>query len=305
MEQKPRKTPRGPDVRHDRVTKRRRPRATLTSTKAPRKVELRSEVMDVTPAMAENWLDGKTPNREVSDRLVERYARDMQAHAWHLNGEPIIFDEDEKLMDGQHRLWAVWTSACTVPMLVVFGAARESMDTYDMGRARKFSDALQIKGHTNTKQMSAAARWWFWYDYNRQGGSLGSPTHHELNEVIRHHPEVGDAARMVQKTKAGRLITPGILTFVLSAALERSPEKAQAFLEALNTGVNLDPSNAVYHLREKMVSNANSTKKLDPIVIAAYTVKVWNYFFKDRQMRHLRWANTHESRPEAFPTFED
>lgn len=45
--------------------------------------------------------------REYLPRVVTRYARDMAAGRWVMNGEPLILDPEGNLLDGRHRLAAV------------------------------------------------------------------------------------------------------------------------------------------------------------------------------------------------------
>jgi len=65
--------------------------------------------MNVTPEMAQSWLDAaNTGNRTMTRRVVSKYADDMIAGRWidtHQNA--IAFYDDGSLADGQHRLGAV------------------------------------------------------------------------------------------------------------------------------------------------------------------------------------------------------
>lgn len=68
---------------------------------------IQSKVVDVTPRIAEAWLKKNTKNRSIRKHLLERYASDMRSGLWKLTGEPIIFNCDGTLIDGQHRLQSV------------------------------------------------------------------------------------------------------------------------------------------------------------------------------------------------------
>lgn len=282
------------------------PRVNVIPAPAPEMATLDFVQMDVTPEMAARWLEGKCKNRNINNKQVEKFAKDMIAGAWHLNGETIVFSEDETLMDGQHRLWAVVESGCTVKLCIVKGAKEDSMDTFDMGRARTFSDALQINGKVDTRYLAGAARWWRWYDSFRKGGLAtgGHPSHAELKVVLAKHPMVELAAGAIPKSKAKRLIPAAVLTFVLSAAMERDIDAAEQWLNALASGQGLPEDSATYLLRERMIVNASANTKLDQMYVAAYTIKAWNYWFKRRPMRSLRWGAT-GGNAEAFPNFED
>ena len=62
----------------------------------------------VTPELAEELLrDFNTHNRRLRSRQVSLYAESMRQDRWSLNGEPIQFDADGVLLNGQHRLTAI------------------------------------------------------------------------------------------------------------------------------------------------------------------------------------------------------
>ena len=110
-----------------RITKKRAP-AGLTAAAArvrvvavtPRRTDSPApthfERWSVTPALALEWLEKMGANRSVAQRYVEAFARDMRAGEWTLNGETIKFDVQGRLVDGQHRLWAVVQADVTVEM---------------------------------------------------------------------------------------------------------------------------------------------------------------------------------------------
>lgn len=97
---------------------------------------IRAEVVTVTPEQAGKWLERSTNVRPVSDGRVETLCRVLLAGGWKLNGEPIIFDEYGNLVDGQHRLWAIFKSGVTAILTVVTGVPRDAVPTIDTGTSR-------------------------------------------------------------------------------------------------------------------------------------------------------------------------
>ena len=55
-------------------------------------------VIDVTPALAEEWLSANDHNRSINVRVVDAYARDMLSGNWALNGEAVKIAEDGTLL---------------------------------------------------------------------------------------------------------------------------------------------------------------------------------------------------------------
>lgn len=79
------------------------------------------EIVDVTPQQAAEWLANNHHHRPIDPKRVRKYARQMKAGTWALNGKTITFDSEGKLLGGQHRLSACVKSGCTFQTLVVRG----------------------------------------------------------------------------------------------------------------------------------------------------------------------------------------
>lgn len=107
---------------------------------------MKCEVVDITPELARKWLENNCVNRTVTHARVEMYARDMTAGKWLLNGEPIVFNKDGKLVNGQHRLTAIIKCGLTIKMLVIKDVENADGVIYDRGRSRNTSDTLVMNG---------------------------------------------------------------------------------------------------------------------------------------------------------------
>ena len=107
----------------------------------------------ITKEVADKMLGHNSNNyRRVKRALVDKYARAMMEGMWKENGEPIVFDEDGVLKDGQHRLLAVLESGVAVKMLVIRGVKRD-ISTFDEGGVRTVGDRARAEGlklHTST-----------------------------------------------------------------------------------------------------------------------------------------------------------
>lgn len=65
-----------------------------------------TEVRVLSPADARDMLTRNTHNRPPREGDVLKWAAEMEAGLWRMNGEPIKFGESGRLIDGQHRLMA-------------------------------------------------------------------------------------------------------------------------------------------------------------------------------------------------------
>jgi hypothetical protein len=106
-----------------------------------------SIVTDVTPEIADAWLSRcNTHNRKLVDGHVERLVREMKAGRWRLTHQGIAFSAGRVLLDGQHRLWAVFLSGVTVPMRVFFNEPADSLVAIDAVQARSNDQIITLAG---------------------------------------------------------------------------------------------------------------------------------------------------------------
>lgn len=117
-----------------------------------------TQVVEVTPALAAEWLKINPNNRPVNKTNLQQLSQDMKAGHWNLTHQGIAFDERGALLDGQHRLLAVVQSGATVRMLVVYGADRATFTCIDSGLKRSAADAVAVRGVENARTVAAIAR---------------------------------------------------------------------------------------------------------------------------------------------------
>lgn len=135
---------------------------------------MKVQVKTITPALAKRILavqeeriaKGKYKQRHLDDRAVTKYATDMKAGNWLLNGQGITFDSKGNLVDGRHRLWAIVRSGVTIKILACYGAKNfkgdhaeiKVIDTIDCGRPRTVGNQMSIDGVVNANLMSSSTR---------------------------------------------------------------------------------------------------------------------------------------------------
>ena len=122
-----------------------------------RMLNVRFILETITPQLAEQMLKCNALNRNLSKRTVEAYASDMKAGRWYLNGEPIVFNDEGILVNGQHILSAVVLANMSVQFAVVRGVTKEDSQVYDVGKNRDVSDLLKFIGETTLANKMLAA----------------------------------------------------------------------------------------------------------------------------------------------------
>lgn len=99
----------------------------------------------IDPEQAFKYLSTAIDNRDIRQAKVSAFASAMKAGLWHLTHQGIAFDRDGRLVDGNHRLWAIVESKLVIKMLVARGVEKDSVSAIDTGTARTYADY----GHYN------------------------------------------------------------------------------------------------------------------------------------------------------------
>ena len=105
---------------------------------------MKSEILMLTPQMAESFLEINTSNRKVRPSHVKATAEAMRRGEWQLSPQGISISNEGVILDGQHRLKAVVLSGATVPMLVWRGVDQSTFAILDRGLGRTIADATRL-----------------------------------------------------------------------------------------------------------------------------------------------------------------
>lgn len=100
------------------------------------------ETVLVTPKLAEEILNKNEDNRPLRASHVTALAKAMKRGEWKLTHQAIAISPEGRLLDGQHRLWAVIESEVSATMLVARNVPADTYDCLDIGKKRTISDVL-------------------------------------------------------------------------------------------------------------------------------------------------------------------
>lgn len=245
-------------------------------------------VETITPKLAEKWLAMNTENRPMSPRHVKLLAKQIREGRWQLNYETIKFDENGRLMDGQHRLKAIMEADRAVRSAVAREVDTQAFSTIDTGRRRMGNDVLAIAGEANCSTLAAALRIVLIYEVlGTYDSSVGLVSNDDLLQTLEEHPGIRD---WVSRSLRGRHLLEGSMSAGFGYLFaQKSKEKAEAFFDALETGVDLKEGSPVLLLRERLASNRAARARLARREIAALVVKAWNEFREGKKIKRLLW----------------
>lgn len=266
-------------------------------------------IENVTPEMAQNYL-GSSPYNRVSNnsmRIVQTYAAAMERGEWKLNGESLIFDEDNRLLDGHHRLLAVTMAGVPVAFSICRGVNREAFTTYNCGLRTNLGQILGMKGEKNCNLLQGILG----LNYNLEhtgrirannGAATGS-TRTVTSDFLLYQKDKADydeAAEVACRLySVGRVIKQswiGGVYYFLTHFGQYNSSQVLPFFEAL---CRLETSGitAADTLRNFIIRRRLSNMKIEDSYLAALLIKSWNAYIRGREVRSIRYNPEIEEYP--------
>lgn len=254
------------------------------------------EIIDADKALM--LLRGNTRNRPLNEQNVALFAQQMKDGRWQFNGDTICLSSDGTIIDGQNRLHAVVRSGVPLKAIVVRDLPFSVFDTKDIGRRRTHGDTLAILGHKNTHSLAATLALIERYMTGRVTTNSARFSNHEIADLARKYP---DAAYSVTRCATTRKLAPQRVLMACHYLFSRLDKNAaDKFVDDLISGRNLEQSDPVFILRERLMNNALSKAKLNAEYIMALIIKAWNFRRSGANVSCLRYRQEGDN-PEEFP----
>lgn len=251
------------------------------------------ETRFITPDDAQRILTERSANRPLNEKQIARHAFDMVNGLWEQTGEPIKFDDQGRLIDGQHRLNAVVKSRSTIEFVVISGLSTKAQDTMDSGRKRSLGDQLSMRGYKNTNRMSAAITLLMSWEVTGKPVRLFNRSNLQALQWLENHS--GLEASMAASDLARRTVHyPGGLSAAVHYRMaEISPANADFFWKVLGDGKSVSGTTSIVTLRERMIKAAikkeGNAQRMSDVYRAALTIRAWNAWIEGRDLVKLVW----------------
>jgi len=151
----------------------------------------------VNPELAKKWLATQVLNRNVQKVAMLGYRADMVKGLWRFAGDPIRFDWDGHLIDGQNRLEAlagITIPNFAMPFVVQTGLEPEAQTTMDQGARRTAGQQLGLRNIPSGSIVAAGVRlMWRWESgklFDRSITEATATTNAQVVEWVEtHRPE--------------------------------------------------------------------------------------------------------------------
>lgn len=262
----------------------------------------------VTPEQAEAILMRNGPgaglnenrNRKQSAETIARYARDMAADAWLLNGQSIKISARGRLLDGQHRLAACVKSGKPFMTAIVYGLDEDVFATFDQGKKQTFASSLKKRGIKYPRVVEGISRvFWQWREFGLSG--VEYPTIKELEAVFEANPDIEGSAIMASRPEYVELATAVAIGSMHYIGSLMDEDVTRGFFSRLGSGVGLVDGDPVLALRRRFIQDKTGkkggriTERSRLILIA----KAWLAAAEERSLKTLRFDPSDEF-PRSF-----
>jgi len=270
-------------------------------------------VYDLTPHDAELLLELNRNNRSPRSRISDQYAEDMRSGRWLYAAEPLKFDVDGILLDGQHRLIALASLAkespdLSIKFMLVTGLDRQSQTVMDQGARRTAGDNLSMDGIRNANEVAAAARAYILWSTGRmftdQRAATARVGNTEAQEWVLSNPDFVEDCSYSVKLKKDIDVSARLYMAAYSVFRRIDADAAKEFFAMWSTGANLHVGHPVLTLRDKLSRIRREKTKLSDRDAIAMIVTAWNAFRSGRMLLRFSRPNgglwTKATFPEAI-----
>lgn len=259
-----------------------------------------AEFVTITPEIAAEWLHQNSHNRSLKPSVIERYAGAMRRGEWNVNGDAIRFAQDGALLDGQHRLAAIYRSGTTLVQLVVRGLESDAQETMDVGVRRSLKDMLKLRGESRPGELGSALAWLHRYRLRQMIDRSLVPTPQEAFRLLEDNPGIRESLVVGERVGKSLRFSRGLVIALHYVFTEIDQEDADTFFERLGSGAELQETDPIHVLRRVVTADSLAPQRMVTYRLAALTIKAWNAYRDGRPIVLLRWKSG-GAHPEAFP----
>lgn len=254
-------------------------------------------IVTIQPEQAKLILDAAPKQRPVSQHHVSALAQQMKDGRWARTNEGLAFDKEGMLFDGQHRLWACFTSGVPIEVLVCLNEPRENFDRIGViVNKRSPGQLLVLGGYTDDaflgNTIAGAARFVWAYDMGRNPTVASAQPgwdNEVCKSVLQRHPQIGGLSSTL-RTK--RQVPYPLAPLVGLACLmqEANEKRAAIFLHQIVSGEGLVAGDPALTLRASVLSKKGGSRA-NRIETSYRIARAWNAFYAGRSIERLYGSN--------------
>lgn len=263
---------------------------------------MNTEIVEITPDMAIDYLASMATNRPLSKNTVKKYADDMAHGRWKFSHQGVAFDNRGRLMDGQHRLAAIVESEVTIRMVVTTGVPTESFDVMDKGKRRSAADIYALMGGQtkHLKGVVSTAKAMLQADAN-----VNMRDRDVADHAMKHEDLI---ALIVSKVYSRKQITAWCPAPVRAAftnlCIEHGVDAVMPFIDEYVRDLYTDSSNPLKRLHDKLVGAKMAGRRIPPPELYVLAHKAVTAAMEGRRLSKLVYTKSRKAghKPIARPS---
>jgi hypothetical protein len=242
---------------------------------------------EITVQRAHEYLARNKDNRKVVPSHLEDLASRQVRGDWKVNGDPIRFDSDGFLRDGQHRLNMVVKTGIPITTVVVEGIEPDAFLTLDVGRKRTLATVLDIKGASNPNILAPALQKVRSYLTARPSTNV---SHEQHLETLEQHPEIQTSVNfyMERKEQARQIDFTSVVISAHYLFTRVDKDRGDDFIDKVITGVGIqDQDDPIYKLRSLLLDWRDKRKreKIREVHVLEVFIRAWAYWTDGRPVK--------------------
>jgi hypothetical protein len=260
----------------------------------------------ITPTQAATWLKNRFEGqRHVRAPHVQRLASMIQKGDWRLTSDAVTLIKG-KLGNGQHRCEAIVLANKPCEALVLRTTDEKLFDVLDSGIARSVADVLTQHGSGFAVTIASAARTAIAFErglinHTKIGNPRNRPNSPVQETITRqdvvsycdtHQEKLATFAKFATKLYGeAAILAPSIATAFLQIASVKGEKKAMDFIRTVFTGDNKD---AAFDVRERLIKNKMSKRKLPSAYIFGLLIKAFRAYLEGARPQVYKIAANEE-----------
>lgn len=266
---------------------------------------MKTQILSISPEIAKKLLATNKINRRPKTPVIKRYAELMKNGEWKEGtGEAIKISINGNLIDGQHRLMAIVLSNITLSFLYISELDESIFDVLDTGSIRNATDCFHIAGIKADKAVPSIIQFYY---ILKNGGTTKNKhvndkkTNSQLLDLYYENPDMWDTIvrrSMNWYNNFGKILTPSTIGGFYTFFMDKNEIHATEFMSQLTTGIDCSP--IINLLRNKLISDKHSPRKMPPYLKNALIIKTWNYYRLGVNPKILKYAHEIDNYPIAL-----
>jgi len=260
----------------------------------------------ITPSKSKELLEANTHNRRIKQPVVLKYAKDMIEGRWlEDTGETIKIAKSGRILDGQHRLHAIIKANKAIYCHISNGLDESVFKVIDTGTTRNATDVFKIEGIKNENKLPSIISFFNLLEAGKKHKSLHvhekSTNAMLLNQYYEDENFWQSVSRNAFNWYIGfaKILTPAFIGGFYAHFYKLNSDKAYSFMVQLTSGINVE-NETILLLRNKLIADKVSIKKMPQNLKMALVIKTWNSFITNKTIKFLKYDSTREEYPRAI-----